>query len=55
MTKKVFLIGDKNSPKTNQWLQMTNDRQVAASALAAAGDGATFKEVVVPPRRRVKK
>ena len=53
--KYVYLIGDKNSPKTNQWLQMTNDRQVAASAVAAAGEGATFKEVLVPPARRVKK
>ena len=49
---KVYLIGDAKSPSTNQWLQMTADRPTADAALAAAGEGATFKEVTVRPQRR---
>ena len=51
---KVYLIGDKNSPKTNQWLQMTNDRAAAEAELALAGPDATFKEVTVRAPRRAK-
>jgi hypothetical protein len=53
-TKRVYLIGDANSPKTNQWLQMTNCKSTAEAALAEAGEGATFKEVTVRPKRAKK-
>ena len=52
LVKKIYLIGDAKSPSTNQWLQMTADRATADAALAAAGEGATFKEVIVRPQRR---
>ena len=48
----VFLVGNASSPKTNQWLSMTDDRATADAAFAALGEGATFKEVKVSKPRR---
>lgn len=56
--RTIYLIGDKNSPKTNQWLQMTADRPSFDAALVAAGEGATFKTVEVsktPSRKKQRK
>jgi len=46
----VYLVGDAQSPKTNQWLAMTNSTAERDRLLADAGEGATTKEVVVKPR-----
>jgi len=52
----VYLVGNAASPKTNQWLSMTDHRPTADAAFTALGEGATFKEVkVAPPRKRGKK
>ena len=49
----VYLVGNASSPKTNQWLSMTDDRATADAAFAELGEGATFKEVrVSKPRRK---
>jgi hypothetical protein len=48
----VFLVGNASSPKTNQWLSMTDCRHTAQVAYDAIGEGATFKEVKVSKPRR---
>ena len=48
----VYLVGNASSPKTNQWLSMTDDRATADAAFAELGEGATFKEVKVSKPRR---
>jgi len=48
----VFLVGNASSPKTNQWLSMTDCRHTAQVAYEALGEGATFKEVKVSKPRR---
>lgn len=55
--RTIYLIGDKNSPKTNQWLQMTADLPSFEAALVKAGEGATSKSIQVsktPVRKRKK-
>ena len=52
---KVYLVGDKNSPKTNQWLSMTADKELALQTQKDAGPEATFKEVTVRPSRTKRK
>ena len=51
MTNKVYLVGDENSPKTNQWLSMTNSLEEAERLMAEQGHTATMREVAVPPSR----
>ena len=48
----VYLVGNAASPKTNQWLSMTDHRPTADAAFVALGEGATFKEVKVSKPRR---
>ena len=49
----VYLVGNAASPKTNQWLSMTDCKVTAEDAFLAQGEGATFKEVrVSKPRRK---
>ena len=59
MTTKVYVVGDANAPKTNQWEHMTNSRVEAdrlAEELGKVIEGITcIKEVTVPPSRRGKR
>jgi hypothetical protein len=53
MTTKVYLVGDMDSPKTNQWSAMTNNWAEAEKLLAEMGLNATHKVIEVgPPRGR---
>ena len=47
---KVYLVGDASSPKTNQWLAMTNSWAECERLKAERGPGATHKVVTVPPK-----
>jgi hypothetical protein len=51
MTTKVYLVGDANSPKTNQWLSMTNCPTLAVERALEVGPEATRKVVTVAPPR----
>ena len=42
---KVYLVGDKNSEKTNSWLAMTNCANKAAELLAEM-EGATSLRII---------
>lgn len=50
----VYLVGNAASPKTNQWLSMSDCEVTAWAAFASLGEGATFKEVRVSKPRRKK-
>jgi hypothetical protein len=51
---KVYVVGDKNAPKTNSWDSMTNSLEEAERLVKELGPQATMKEVKVPPPRRRK-
>jgi hypothetical protein len=51
MTTKVYLIGDANSPKTNQWLSMTDCPNLAVARALEVGPEATRKTITVAPPR----
>jgi hypothetical protein len=51
MSTKVYLVGDELSPKTNQWLSMTNNWIEAERLKAELGPKATHKVVEVKERR----
>ena len=48
----VYLVGNADSPKTNQWFSMTDDRATAHFEVQARGEGAVLKEVKVSKPRR---
>ncbi len=48
---EVYLVGDKDSPKTNQWLAMTDSLE-EADKLAADIKGATRKTIEVYKGKR---
>lgn len=50
MTTKVWVVGDANAPKTNQWLAMTNDYEAAKGLLGTLEGATEIKEVEVKPR-----
>ena len=47
---EVFLVGDKSSPETNQWLAMTNSLKERDNLLATLDGACTHKSIVVKPR-----
>jgi hypothetical protein len=47
MAVKIFLIGDKDSPKTNNWLAMTNDMEQVAILLDTMEGACTYKSIRV--------
>ena len=49
---KVYLVGDKEAPKKNQWEYMTNNWAEAERLKQEMGPTATHKVVVVPPSRQ---
>lgn len=49
-TNKVYVVGDDNSPKTNQWQFMTACRETAEAEKTARGL-TQIKEVDIRPRR----
>jgi len=51
MGDKVYLVGDTNSPKTNQWLSMTDCPDLAEARKAELGPTATTKVIEVSPAR----
>ncbi len=51
MTSKVWVVGDESSPKTNQWLAMTNNKDEAEKLLTTLEGASTLKEVDVRPPR----
>jgi hypothetical protein len=51
MTTKVYLVGDANSPKTNQWLSMTDCPTLAETRALEIGPEATRKTITVAPPR----
>lgn len=51
MITHVYLVGNSESPKTNQWLAMCSSPESAAE-FAKGVEGATHKTVEVKPRRR---
>ena len=48
---KVYLVGDKNAPKTNSWASMTNSWEAAEKLLKDMGPTATHKVLDVQPPR----
>ena len=50
----VYVVGDINAPKTNQWSAMTNDKVEALRLMSEEGY-VQMKEVTVPPPRRRKR
>ena len=50
----VYLVGNAASPKTNQWLSMSNCKVTSWAAFVEQGEGATYKEVRVSKPRRNK-
>ena len=53
MTVKIYLVGDKDAPKTNSWEAMTNNWNEASRLKTELGPTATHKVVTVePPRKR---
>ena len=55
MTTKVYLVGDKDAPKTNSWKAMTNNWSEAERLKAEMGPTATHKVVEVKPQRGKRK
>jgi hypothetical protein len=52
MTTSIFLVGNKEAPKTNSWEYMTNDKE-QVEVLLNEPEMAVWKEVIVqPPKRR---
>ncbi len=51
----VYLVGDKDSPKTNQWLSMSNDIGLADTRALEVGPEATRKTIEVKPPYRGKR
>ena len=51
----IYLVGDKDSPKTNQWLSMTNDEVLADNRALEVGLEATRKTIEVKPPYRGKR
>jgi len=51
----VYLVGDKDSPKTNQWLSMSNDLELADKRALEVGPEVTRKTIEVKPPYRGKK
>lgn len=47
---EVFLVGTKESPKTNQWLAMTNSLQERDRLLRELEGAETHKSIVVRAR-----
>ena len=50
MTNKIYLVGDKDAPKTNSWEAMTNNWAEAERLLKDMGVGSTHKVVNVTPK-----
>jgi hypothetical protein len=46
----IYLVGDKDAPKTNQWLAMTNSETEAKRLLEELPGAVTMKEKEVRPR-----
>ena len=44
---KVYLVGTEESPKTNQWLAMTNDKEEAAKLLESLEGACRMKAIDV--------
>jgi len=55
MSVKVYLVGDKNAPKTNSWEHMTNSWAAAEQLKAALGPTAAHKVVNVNQKRNVQR
>jgi hypothetical protein len=47
MAVKIYLIGDIDSPKNNNWLAMTNDMEQVAILLDTLEGACTYKSVRV--------
>ena len=52
---KVYLVGDKDSPKANSWLAMTNNWGEAERLMKEIGPEATHKVVIPKPPRKGKR
>ena len=48
---KVYLVGTEESPKTNQWLAMTNSEAEAKNLLETLEGATTFKTIEVNERK----
>ncbi len=55
MSTKVYVVGDKNSPKTNQWSHMTNNWEEAERLKREMGPEATHRVVEVKPPHKGRK
>lgn len=53
MSTKVYLVGDDNSPKTNQWLAMTNCPDEAARIMGEIEEACRIKPITVNKKRKV--
>lgn len=51
MTTKIYLVGNKDAPKLNQWEAMTNSWSEAERLKGEIGPTATHKVVTVGPSR----
>ena len=47
MSKYIYVVGDKNAPKTNQWDAMTNNEAEANRLVSEGVEGTVMKRVTV--------